>query len=144
MERLNDIFPSDILEKYEIYSYYHAAEILSLAYPEEFQDLIDALRNVHITIEDILQAGGNESPIPPKFKSVLFPKGWAETRVHGDLTTFSNEATKLMLFKGSSITKDDVISLVSNVLEDDVFPSISRRGGYRFLCIPGRRQARLQ
>ena len=42
-------------------------------------------------------------------------------RVHGDLTTFSNEATKLMLFKGSSITKDDVISLVSNVLEDDVF-----------------------
>lgn len=85
MERLNDIFPSDILEKYEIYSYYHAAEILSLAYPEEFHDLIDALRNVHITIEDILQAGGNESPIPPKFKSVLFPKGWAETRVHGDL-----------------------------------------------------------
>lgn len=85
MERLNRIFPPDILEKYEIYSYYHAAEILSTAYPTEFQELIEVLRNVDITIDDILQAGGNESPIPPKFKSVLFPKGWAETRVHGDL-----------------------------------------------------------
>lgn len=85
MERLNIIFPQDILDKYEIYSYYHAAEILSVAYPNEFQDLIDVLRNVNITIEDILRAGGNESAIPPKFKDILFPKGWAETRVHGDL-----------------------------------------------------------
>ena len=46
MERLDKIFPPDILEKYEIYSYYHAAEILSMAYPTEFQELIDVLRNV--------------------------------------------------------------------------------------------------
>ena len=85
MDKLDKIFPPDILEKYEIYSYYHAAEILSLAYHVEFQELIEVLRNVDITIDDNLQAGGNESPIPPKFKSVLFPKGWAETRVHGDL-----------------------------------------------------------
>lgn len=79
------LFPNDIMEKYEIYSYYHAAEILANAYPNEFNELIESLRNVRISIEDILQAGGNESPIPPKFKNVLFPKGWAETRVHGDL-----------------------------------------------------------
>lgn len=85
MERLSSIFPPDILDKYEIYSYYHAAEILSMAYPTEFQELIEALRNVDITIDDILSAGGNESAIPPKFKNVLFPMGWAETRVHGDL-----------------------------------------------------------
>lgn len=42
-------------------------------------------------------------------------------RVHGDLYTFSNEATKLILYKGYQITKDDVLNLVSNVLEDDVF-----------------------
>ena len=85
MKRLDKFFPEDILEYYEIYNYYHAAEILSTAYPDEFHDLIDVLRNVDISIEDILQAGGNESAIPPKFKQVLFPKGWAETRVHGDL-----------------------------------------------------------
>lgn len=42
-------------------------------------------------------------------------------RVHGDLYTFSNEATKLILYKGYQITKEDVLNLVSNVLEDDVF-----------------------
>lgn len=42
-------------------------------------------------------------------------------RVHDDLFVFQNEATKLMLYKGSLIEKNDVIELVSNVLEDDVF-----------------------
>lgn len=82
---VNGLFPDDIMEKYEIHSYYHAAEILAIAYPNEFNELIESLRCVQISIDDILQAGGNESPIPPKFKNVLFPKGWAETRVHGDL-----------------------------------------------------------
>jgi CRISPR-associated protein Csd2 len=85
MERLNYIFPADILEKYEIYNYAHAAEIMSLAYPNEFNDLVYVLRNMHITLEDILTAGGNESPIPPKYKEILFPRGWSETRIHGDL-----------------------------------------------------------
>ncbi len=85
MDALTNIFPQDILEKYEVYSYYHAAEILASAYPNEFAELIEVLRKVHISIDDILQAGGNESPIPPKFKNILFPRGWAETRVHGDL-----------------------------------------------------------
>ena len=82
---LQEVFPQDILDKYEIYNYYHAAEILSMAYPDELQDLIDVLRGVHITINDLLKAGGNESPIPPKYKEILFPRGWAETNVHGDL-----------------------------------------------------------
>lgn len=85
MSQLNRYFPEDILEKYEIYNYYHAAEILHESFREEFYDLIEVLRNVDISINDILQAGGNESPIPPKFKRILFPLGWAETRVHGDL-----------------------------------------------------------
>lgn len=85
MEPWHRYFPDDILEKYEMYNYYHAVEILHEAYGDEFHDLVEALHNVHISINDILQAGGNESPIPPKFKQILFPLGWAETRVHGDL-----------------------------------------------------------
>ena len=85
MDILESIFSKEILEKYEIYNYYHAAEILSMAYPEEFKDLLDVLNGVHISIDDLLTAGGNESPIPPKYKEILFPRGWAETRVHGDL-----------------------------------------------------------
>lgn len=102
MERLKNIFPDDILEKYEIYNYDHAAEIMSLAYPSEFNDLIDVLRNIHISLDDILTAGGNESPIPPKYKEILFPRGWSETKIHGDV--------KLVLdYRSSAIESREIV-----------------------------------
>lgn len=85
MENLISFLPSDIIEKYEINNYNHALDILANSYPEEFQDLIGVLRDVCIDISDILIAGGNESPIPQKFKNILFPKEWYETKIHGDL-----------------------------------------------------------
>jgi hypothetical protein len=94
MERLDNIFPEDLLGKYEIYNYGHAAEIMSLAYPNEFNDLVDVLRNIHITLEDILKDGGNESPIPPKYKEILFPRGWSETKIHGDLNLVMDYRSK--------------------------------------------------
>ncbi len=35
--------------------------------------------------KDIKTAGGNESPIPKKFDNVLYPYGWREIRISGDL-----------------------------------------------------------
>lgn len=88
MENNLTMFPEDILEKFEIYNYNHAAEVLSDAYQTEFDDLVDTLRGVNITIEDVLKNGGNESPIPQKYKELLFTKGWGETLIHGDLHLF--------------------------------------------------------
>jgi hypothetical protein len=36
-------------------------------------------------LDDIKTAGGNESPIPKKFDDVLYPFGWREIRISGDL-----------------------------------------------------------
>jgi hypothetical protein len=36
-------------------------------------------------LADIKKAGGNESPIPKKFDDVLYPYGWREIRISGDL-----------------------------------------------------------
>lgn len=77
--------PCDILNKYEILNYNHAAEILSQSFPGELAEIIDALRNLRISKEDILNPGGNESPIPPKFSTILEPLGWKEIRISGDL-----------------------------------------------------------
>lgn len=77
--------PKDIVEKYELHNYNHAAEILSQSFPSELEELICALRSFELTKEDVLSGGGNESPIPPKFASVLEPKGWKEIRISGDL-----------------------------------------------------------
>jgi len=75
----------EILEKFEYFSYGHALEILHESFPEEWDELQDCLLKLKLTKEDITQAGGNESPIPKKFDEVLYPYGWREIRISGDL-----------------------------------------------------------
>lgn len=76
---------SDILSRFEFYNYGHALEILCDAFPVEWQELQECLRRLQLTLEDIRTAGGNESPIPKKFDDVLYPYGWREIRISGDL-----------------------------------------------------------
>lgn len=75
-----------LLKRYELFNYGHALEILHDAFLVEWQDIQTALLQVKLSIEDISQAGGNESPIPKKFDDVLYPLGWREIRISGDLT----------------------------------------------------------
>lgn len=85
MESWKTLFPTDIVDHFELLNYNHAAEIISQSFPEEFQNLISALRSLEISISDITKSGGNESPIPPKFNRILEPLGWREIRISGDL-----------------------------------------------------------
>ena len=97
---LSKWLPQDILKTYSIYNYNHAAEILSQSFATELNEIIESLRVLTISIEEIKQAGGNESPIPPKFSTVLEPKGWREIRISGDLLIkfFPRRGTKKGLF----------------------------------------------
>ena len=75
----------DILEKFRFYNYGHALKILHDAFPAEWKEIQECLRRLRLTLADIRQAGGNESPIPKKFDDVLYPYGWREIRISGDL-----------------------------------------------------------
>lgn len=77
--------PAEVLDRFECYNYNHAAEILSQSFPEEWDEICQALKSFQITIADITTAGGNESSIPPKLASCLEPQGWKEIRISGDL-----------------------------------------------------------
>lgn len=76
---------ADLLEKFEFHNYGHALEILHDAFPNEWKELQACLRQLQLSLNDIRQAGGNESPIPKKFDDVLYPYGWREIRISGDL-----------------------------------------------------------
>lgn len=76
---------SGLLDKYEFLSYGHAVEILSEAFPEEWNEIQDCLERLTISTEEIRAAGGNETEIPKKFDDVLYPLGWREIRITGDL-----------------------------------------------------------
>lgn len=74
-----------LLEKFEFQNYGHALEILSEAFPNEWDNIQDCLEQLSISVDDIKAAGGNETAIPKKFDDVLYPLGWREIRITGDL-----------------------------------------------------------
>lgn len=82
---LNEYIESELLEKFEFHNYGHALEILGDAFPAEWNELQDCLKKLQLSLADIKTAGGNESPIPKKFDDVLYPYGWREIRISGDL-----------------------------------------------------------
>lgn len=82
---ISEYFNKDLLDRFEFYNYNHALEILDQAFPEEFSEIKKVLANLQISIEDLQKAGGNETNIPKKFDDVLYPLGWREIKITGDL-----------------------------------------------------------
>ena len=76
---------ANLLDKFEFQSYGHALEILSEAFPTEWNEIQDCLERLSISVEELKAAGGNETAIPKKFDEVLYPLGWREIRITGDL-----------------------------------------------------------
>ena len=105
-----------IQSRFEFYDYGHALEILHESFPEEWREIQESLNCLYLTVEDISKAGGNESPIPKKFDDVLYPCGWREIRISGDLIVkkyprqtaqrrgrFSNEPFEVETIASSSL-----------------------------------------
>lgn len=77
----SDYIPLDILEKYEVHDYRHAAAILCNEFKNEFEEIIQALRDFSFCLSDIQTGGGNESNLPKKVSEILRPKGWVEKKI---------------------------------------------------------------
>ena len=71
--------------RFEYYSYGHALEILENAFPDEWGDLTEALYDFWIEEDWIIAEGGNKSNIAKRLDDLLFPRGWTEQRITGDL-----------------------------------------------------------
>jgi len=82
---LKRVIPESVWSKYEFYNYNHAAEILSQSFPQEWRELLNCLHQIQITMDDLISAGGNETNIPKKFDDFLYPLGWQEIKITGDL-----------------------------------------------------------
>ncbi len=81
---LNNVFENDLLSKFEVFSYRNAAGILKSSFPEQFENVVTALRNFSISKSMIRSPGGSKSEIA-KYVDSLFNKGWQETRISADL-----------------------------------------------------------
>ncbi|MGB7985420.1 MAG: BglII/BstYI family type II restriction endonuclease [Terracidiphilus sp.] len=77
--------PVDVQELYEIHDYHHAAAILAVEFPTEFDEILEVLRSFRIRTSDLTKPGGNESNIPKLISSVLRPLGWEESNLHASM-----------------------------------------------------------
>ncbi|WP_338549947.1 BglII/BstYI family type II restriction endonuclease [Roseovarius phycicola] len=81
---LESVFEEELLSKFEVYSYRNAAGILKSSFPEQFNNLVAALRKFSISKTMIRSPGGSKSEIA-KYVDTLFDEGWQETRISADL-----------------------------------------------------------
>ena len=91
-----------VRNRYDVYSYRHAAGILADSFPQELGEIEAALLEFSITQHDIGTPGGNESIIPKKFSYALRPSGWLETRIRADLMVYQERYTERLLANGKS------------------------------------------
>lgn len=85
MEDFSRYIQASLLDRFEFQNYGHALEILNEAFPSEWEDLQNCLAKLSISVDDLKASGGNETAIPQKFDDVLYPLGWREIRITGDL-----------------------------------------------------------
>lgn len=97
--------PADLQSKYEFVSFGHALEILHMSCVEEWGDIITALRRFTIRPSDLTNPGGSESAIPPKFSSILRPRGWQEIKFSGDLHVHIYDRNNGGLIEDKIVTK---------------------------------------
>ncbi|MDD3469994.1 MAG: BglII/BstYI family type II restriction endonuclease [Thermoguttaceae bacterium] len=74
---IHDI-PPDIREKFEVHEWKHAVAILKYDFPQEWNDLIDALRALWIPEDWVRQPGGRKSRIAIWLDQFLSERGWVE------------------------------------------------------------------
>ena len=85
MEDFSRYIQASLLDRFEFQNYGHALEILNEAFPSQWEDLQNCLAKLSISVDDLKASGGNETAIPKKFDDVLYPLGWREIRITGDL-----------------------------------------------------------
>ena len=78
-------YPVELMERFEFHSYGHALEILIESFPLQWHDVCQALSQFKVSVDELVAAGGNETAIPKKFDDVLYPLGWREIKITGDL-----------------------------------------------------------
>lgn len=74
------LIPEDIRRLYEVHEWRNAAGVLLTAHPQEWDDIMEALRSFRFRTSDILAPGKNKSELAKSFDAQLSAKGWRETQ----------------------------------------------------------------
>lgn len=72
------LVPPDIASLYEIHEWRNATRVLQTAHPEEWTEIMQALRSFRFKASDVLAPGKNKSELAKGLDSFLLKYGWKE------------------------------------------------------------------
>jgi hypothetical protein len=81
-----DLIPTRLRDRFLFEERHHAVSIISVDFPEEFNDLMICLEAFRLKKSDILTPGGGRSPIPKAIDGFLSARKWAERRFDINIT----------------------------------------------------------
>ena len=99
-DRINEVFPRAVLEKFEIHSYRNASTILAQNFPEQFAQIVQVLEIFEVDTTMIRSPGGSKGLVAKYVESLFAGTDWRETRISADLHV------KLRTPQGSEILRE--------------------------------------
>lgn len=82
MRRIPDgLIPESVLNRYEIYNWRNAAQVLAGSYPSEWQDILEILGLFVLRKSEVVSPGGRKSKISDYIDAQFSSRGWKERQV---------------------------------------------------------------
>lgn len=75
------VLPADVLRRYTFAETRNAAKILHATNLDAFAQFVEALREFHLTHNDLVTPGGQESDLAARMNNGFRSRGWREARV---------------------------------------------------------------
>lgn len=72
--------PEDVRALYEAHEWRNGLAVLSAGCPEEWADILAALRDFRLYASEIIRRGGNRSRIAIRMDSLLANRGWRKKK----------------------------------------------------------------
>ncbi len=98
-----NLLPKEILANYEVREWKHAIAILSSDFPEEWENILELLRNFQLCKSWITVGGGRKSKVAEAIDNFLFARGWVEkqfeTSVRVDEAVMESPTHKVDCYK---------------------------------------------
>jgi hypothetical protein len=72
------LVPADIAERFHVQEWRHGLAIMAAAHPDEWNEVLEALRAFRLLKSDIIKPGGRKSEVAAKIDGALTRCGWRE------------------------------------------------------------------
>ena len=98
------LVPEDLRHLYRVKEWRNAAGVLATACPEEWNDIVEILREFRLYKSEVIAAGGRKSPIASRIDKRFYEREWVEkkfdTKIEVDGLEYESPTHSVDCFKG--------------------------------------------